>query len=124
MNWLKKLFNAIGAYFRSGQAAKDATMALSLVGQALPWVTLVGDISTKYILHTPGEVDDVLWASFKAAFPTLFDGKAHSNDEVKGVMLRAAAWLLQKKVPGIDMSVATAAAQNAYFEYRALRATA
>ena len=120
LNWLKKLFGAISAYFKSGQAAKDAALALKYARLAAPYIQIVGDIATKYIIHTPGEVDDAVWARIKERLPILFDGKAHTDDEVKGAMIRAAGLLLQSKYPELDLSIAIAAAQNGYLDVRAI----
>ncbi len=121
MNWLKKLFGAIVSYFRSGRAAKDTETALKCVKAAAPYVAIVGDIATKYLIHTPEEVDDEVWARIKAALPVLFDGKEHSNDEIKAGMLRALGLILQSKFPQLeDLSVAMIAAQLAYVDNRAV----
>lgn len=120
MNWLKRLFSAIAAYFSSGKAAKDAATALHYVKLAAPYVTIVGDIATKYIIHTPAEVDDIVWAGIKMRLPSLFDGKQHTEDEIKADMIRALAIILQSKFDALsDMSVALFAAQGAYLEARA-----
>lgn len=123
MNWLKKLFgaaqqsaNAILKYFSTGKAAQDCEIALGLVGAALPYIKIAGDIVTKLI---PGEVDDRVWAAIQTKFPALFRGEKLTSDELKLYTLAVATEILQQKF-NIDLSTARAAAQNAYLDYRAL----
>lgn len=117
MNWLKKIMGAIGAYFRSGSAAFDAHKALEYVGKALPFVVVATDIAVGI---TPTKLDDAAWASLKASFPTLFNGQPHAPEELKLAALGAATHLMQRAYPGLSTSIARAAVQLAYIDYRAL----
>lgn len=118
MNWLKRLFNAIGAYFKSGKAAADATKAMQYVGKALPFVVIAADIITSL---TPTGIDDLVWARIKAKYPNLLDGKQKSPDELKADALIIAAELLKDRYPELSTSVARAAAQLAYIDWKALK---
>lgn len=116
MKFLKNLVGSIGAYFKSGKAASDADRALRMIGDALPYVRMAMDIVTSI---TPTNVDDLAWSALKKAYPTLLDGKPHTQDEVKLAALATAAHLLQERFPTLDKSIAIAAVQMAYLEYRA-----
>ncbi len=117
MNWLKRLVGAIGAYFRSGNAAHDAHKALEYVGKALPFVVVAADIAVGI---TPTKVDDAAWASLKASFPALFNGEQHTPDELKLAALGAATHMMQRAYPGLSTSIARAAVQLAYIDYKAM----
>jgi hypothetical protein len=116
MNWFKAIFDWLGRYFASGQAKKDAKLALEHVGKALPYIKIAGDI---VIGLTPTQLDDIVWAGIKAKFPDLLDGNKKSPDEVKLAALAIATELLRKQFPELSVSVARAATQLAYLEYRA-----
>jgi hypothetical protein len=116
MIWLKKLFGAIGAYFKTGRAASDASRALAYAGKALPVVAIAVDIVTGM---TPTKADDIAWAAVKRFFPTLFDGSEKSPDEIKLAALAYTTERLKVLYPELDTSIARAAAQLAYLDLRA-----
>ena len=111
MNWLIETLGKIKNYFHSGRAKKDLETAASYIGEATPIIGEVADVITGL---TPTPVDDAVWASVKAMFPTLFDGRQHTADEVKLGALGAATVLLQAKLPKLSTTVARLAVQLAY----------
>jgi hypothetical protein len=115
MSWIKKLFGAIGAYFKTGRAASDAQTALELATKALPLVAVAGNI---VVGLTPTMVDDALWATIQAKFPALFNGTIKNPDELRLFALGVLTEMVKAKF-GVDTSVARAAAQLAYLDYRA-----
>lgn len=118
MNWLKRLFGFLRGYFRTGQAARDTQKALEYVGKALPFVIIAADIITTL---TPTFVDDALWRAIKAAYPRLLDGTEKSPEELKAEALVISAELLKAKYPELSTSVARAAAQLAYIDWKAAK---
>jgi hypothetical protein len=120
MGWLKRIIGFLSGYFRSGKAASDAQKALEHVGKALPTIRVVADIVTTL---TPAGIDDAVWAGIKAKYPTLLDGTAKTPDQVKADALIIASELLLAQYPGLkSVSVARAAAQLAYIDYKAKEA--
>lgn len=116
MNWLKRIFGILRGYFSSGKAASDAQKALEYVGKALPIIRLVADV---IVTLTPTGIDDMVWARIKARYPTLLDGTAKTSDEVKAEALVIAGELMRAKYPELSVSVARAAAQLAYIDFKA-----
>lgn len=110
-DFLKKIASAIGNYFKSGKAQKDAEVALQYAVKALPIITLLGDVITGV---TPTPIDDVAWAAAKAAYPKFFDGSVNTEDELKAYALQIAGTLLQKKFPQLSKTQAVLAVQAAY----------
>lgn len=115
MNWLKRLIGSISAYFRTGQAAKDAQLALEYVGRALPYVAIAANV---VVSMTPNSIDDIAWAAIKAKYPSLFDGRTKTQDELKASALLIASDLLKSKFPELSTSVARAAVQLAYIDQK------
>ncbi|MBN9658618.1 MAG: hypothetical protein J0H49_10605 [Acidobacteria bacterium] len=116
MNWLKRLIGSISAYFRTGRAAKDAQTALEYVGRALPYVKIAADL---VVSLKPTQVDDLAWTAIKAKYPSLFDGRVKTQDEMKASALLIASDLLKAKYPELSTSVARAAVQLAYIDAKA-----
>lgn len=116
MNWLKRIFGFLRGYFSSGKAASDAQKALEYVGKALPIIRIVADV---VVTLTPTGIDDALWAAIKAKYPTLLDGTAKTSDQVKAEALIIAGEMLQARYPELSVSVARAAAQLAYIDFKA-----
>ena len=118
MSWLKRLFGWLSGYFTSGKAAADAQKALEYVGKALPFVVIAADIITTL---TPTGVDDAAWRAIKAAYPRLLDGTEKSSEELKAEALIISAELLKARYPELSTSVARAAAQLAYIDWKATK---
>lgn len=123
MNWFKKIFSAISKYFKTGKAASDAQKALEYVAKALPYVVIVGDFITAsplpQLVGIPNGIDDAVWLAIKKKFPNLLDGSVKTPDEVKADALVVVTELLKAKYPELSTSVARAAAQLAYLDYKA-----
>lgn len=115
MNWISRIFVRLAGYFRSGKAARDAQLALEYVARALPYVKIAADL---VISLTPTQVDDLAWAAIKTRYPSLFDGKTKTQDEVKAAAMLIASDLLKAKYPELSTSVARAAVQLAYIDQK------
>lgn len=115
MNWLKRFFGALSAYFTSNKAAQQAELALSYIGKALPVVSQVAEILTKL---TPTGIDDAVWASIKAKYPRLLDGTTKTPQEVRAEALILAAELLKSRHPELSTGTARATVQLAYIDYK------
>lgn len=127
--WLKNIFSAgarafpwLRQYFQTDQAAQDTVKALAYVGQALPYVRIAGDIITGALI--PGTADDLVWAAIKAKFPTLFDGRPHTADEMKLAGLAYATEAMRAKFPFLETSVIRKAVEMAVGDYKAEQAPA
>ncbi len=115
MSWIRSLFSWIANYFRSGQAAKDAELAMQYASKALPFVKIAADI---VVGLTPTQIDDLAWAALKAKYPSLFDDTAKNPDELKLIAFAVASDLLKQKYPELSTSVARAATQLGYIIYK------
>lgn len=114
MTWIRNLISKISVYFR-GQAAVDAERALSMVVYALPVITIAADIVA---MVTPTGIDDAFLSLLKGKFPKLFDGSIKSPDELKLYALGVATELLKARYPSVSTTVARAATQLAYLQYK------
>ncbi len=109
-----KFFSIFGSIF-TGKAKGDVKKAFDFVGKALPIVTAVASVVVT-VTPTPG--DDKVWFEIREKYPTLFSGQQVSEDEIKLAALAYSADLLMKQNPGLTTSVARAAAQLAYIQFR------
>lgn len=118
MNWLKRVFSpfaAIAAYFKNGTAARNAQTALEYAARALPYVRFAADLTTKL---TTTRADDVAWVALVARYPEVFDGSPKTGEQLKRAALQIAAREMQAAFPQLSTSVAIAAAQLAYLEFK------
>ena len=123
MNWFKRIFVGTPekpAFWRkllkfmvTLGGAENVEKALGFVGKALPIVKIAGDIITAL---TPTTADDMVWAALKKKYPLLFDGKAHTAEEIKTMSLLYATEAMQQKY-GLTTTTARTAAQLAYNDY-------
>ena len=121
MNWFTKLFSSpffkkLVEIFKYVTAAENVNKALELVGQALPYIKIAGDIMTSL---TPTAADDLVWAALKHKYPLLFDGKTHTPEEIKNMSLLYATEALEQKF-NLSTTLARTAAQLAYNKYQAM----
>lgn len=116
MNIFSKVFGAIGRFFTSGKAKKDAETAIKFAVEALPYIKIAGDI---IVGITPTGIDDVAWKAINAKYPKLFDGSIHTPDELKSLGLGVAVSLLESKFPKLNTTIATLATQIAFTQLKA-----
>lgn len=115
MTWVKNLVENIGKWFVSGEAEKNAKLALDNAAKALPYVALAADVVTAI---TPTPVDDVIWRTMRSSYPSLFDGSVKTGAELGVQALLIASERFKEANPGIATGVARAATQLAYFEFK------
>lgn len=121
MNWFTKLFASpffkrLVEIFQYVTAAENVNKALDMVGKALPYIKIAGDIITSL---TPVTADDAVWAALKLKFPLLFDGKTHTAEEIKNMSLLYVTEALEQKF-NLSTTLARTTAQLAYNKYQAM----
>jgi hypothetical protein len=119
MNWLLNLFRGLARWFKTGAAARDTQTALQYVGAALPIVEEVGGL---IVTATPTTADDAKWNELRQKYPELLDGQPKTPDALKLAALGIATRLLQARFPILNTSIARAAVQLAYIDWKNLKA--
>lgn len=123
MNWFKRIFvgtkeeppfwRKLLTFTTTFGGAENVEKALEFTRKALPIIKIAGDIITSL---TPTTADDLIWAALKQKYPLLFDGKAHTPDEIKNMALLYATEAMQQKY-NLSTTIARTAAQLAYNDY-------
>lgn len=113
---LRRALGAIGAFFSSGRAARQAQAALELIAEVRPYIIRAADLAVSL---TPSPADDIAWAAIKARHPRLLSGQHRTADEIKADALIIATELIRARYPGLSTTAARLAAQQGYLDWQA-----
>jgi hypothetical protein len=110
--FFKGLFSYIAKRFKSGQAKKDLETVEHFIDVAVPYIKMAEEIAAKAGFLPPGV--DAAWHVAMLAFPALFDGSDHTQDQWSSMLMGFAAKALEVSFPQLDTTVARMAVQSAY----------